>query len=255
MHLAIIGGTGLSELEGLEKIRHRVISTPFGEPSGPLTIGQMAGCEVVFLPRHGYNHRIPPHAVNYLANMWALRELGVKHVLAVSSVGGITAQMQPGALCVPDQIIDYTWGRPSTYFESDLESVTQVDFSYPYHQPLREGLLRAGRALEIPLIDGGTYGATQGPRFETAAEIRRYEQDGCDVVGMTGMPEAVLARECDIYYASLNVVANRAAGKNGGGPVDFKVVNRTVRDSMQDVRRLFIYLLQMRDFSVCGGDE
>ncbi len=255
MQLAIIGGTGLSELEGLEILRHQVISTPFGEPSGPLTIGRLAGCDVVFLPRHGYNHRIPPHAINYLANMWALRELGVKHILAVSSVGGITEQMQPGTLCVPDQIIDYTWGRPSTFFESDLESVTHVDFSYPYHQPLREGLLRAGMALEIPLIDGGTYGATQGPRFETAAEIRRFEQDGCDVVGMTGMPEAVLARECDMRYASLNVVGNRAAGKNGGGPVDLHFVSQTISAAMRDVRRLFVHLLQTRDCAVCAEDE
>lgn len=255
MQLAIIGGTGLSELEGLEIIRHQVISTPFGEPSGPLTIGQMAGCEVIFLPRHGYNHRIPPHAINYRANLWALRELGVEHILAVSSVGGVTANMQPGNLCVPDQIIDYTWGRPSTFFDSDLESVTHVDFSYPYHQPLREGLLRAGKALDIPLIDGGTYGATQGPRFETAAEIRRFEQDGCDVVGMTGMPEAVLARECDIFYASLNVVANRAAGKNSGGPIDFPQINKTIHTAMQDVRRIFIHLLQTRDCAVCGTGE
>ncbi len=255
MHLAIIGGTGLSELEGMDTLRHQVFSTPFGEPSGPLTIGRLAGCDVVFLPRHGYNHRIPPHAINYLANMWALREMGVKHVLAVSSVGGITDQMQPGTLCVPDQIIDYTWGRPSTFFETDLEAVTHVDFSYPYHQPLREALLRAGKALDIPLVDGGTYGASQGPRFETAAEIRRYEQDGCDVVGMTGMPEAVLARECDMLYASLNVVGNRAAGKNGGGPVDFRAVNQTIGEAMHHVRRLFVHLLQTRDCAVCGDGE
>ena len=253
MHLAIIGGTGLSQLDGLESVRHQVISTPYGEPSGPVSIGQMAGCEVVFLPRHGYNHRIPPHGINYRANLWALKELGVERILAVSSVGGIAPGMQPGALCVPDQIIDYTWGRPNTFFEGELEAVTHVDFSYPYDADLRASLLRAGAALSIPLIDGGTYGAMQGPRLETAAEIQRMQRDGCDVVGMTGMPEAILARECDIRYASLNVVANRAAGMNGGGLVDFHEINQTIRDRMAAVRRLFLHLLNTRDCAVCGN--
>ncbi|WP_407276758.1 S-methyl-5'-thioinosine phosphorylase [Halothiobacillus sp. DCM-1] len=252
MHLAFIGGTGLSQMDGLDSVRHQVVSTPYGEPSGPLSIGRMAGCEVVFLPRHGYNHRIPPHAINYRANLWALRELGVERILAVSSVGGISPAMQPGSLCVPDQLIDYTWGRPSTFFEGDLESVTHVDFSYPYDAALRGALLRAGAALDIPLIDGGTYGAAQGPRFETAAEIRRMQRDGCDLVGMTGMPEAILARECDIQYASLTVVANRAAGLNGGKPLDFHEVNQTIRQSMASVQRLFLHLLSTRDCVVCG---
>ncbi|MHB8919454.1 MAG: S-methyl-5'-thioinosine phosphorylase [Halothiobacillus sp.] len=251
MHLAIIGGTGLSQLDGLETVRHQVVSTPFGEPSGPLSIGRMAGCEVVFLPRHGYNHRIPPHEINYRANIWALREMGITRVLAVSSVGGITASMQPGTLCLPDQIIDYTWGRPSTFFEGDLESVTHIDFSYPFSQPLRESFLHAAATLNIPLIDGGTYGATQGPRLETAAEILKLERDGCDVVGMTGMPEAVLARESDMLYASLNVVANRAAGKNGGGAVDFSQMNQTIAHAMRDVRQIFTHILHTRDCAIC----
>jgi len=254
MHLAIIGGTGLSQLEGLESVRHQVVSTPFGEPSGPLSIGRMSGCEVVFLPRHGYNHRIAPHEINYRANIWALKEMGITRILAVSSVGGITPAMQPGSLCVPDQIIDYTWGRPSTFFEGDLESVTHIDFSYPFAQPLRAAFLRSAAALSIPLIDGGTYGATQGPRLETAAEILRFERDGCDVVGMTGMPEAVLARECDMFYASLNVVANRAAGKNGGGAVDFSKMNHTIAHAMSDVRALFTHVLQTRDCAICADN-
>lgn len=252
MQLAIIGGTGLSQLDGLESVRHQVISTPYGEPSGPLSIGRMAGCEVVFLPRHGYNHRIPPHAINYRANLWALRELGIERILAVSSVGGIGAAMQPGCLCVPDQIIDYTWGRPNTFFEGELDSVTHVDFSYPYDADLRASLIRAANLLGIPLIDGGTYGATQGPRLETAAEIQRMQRDGCDLVGMTGMPEAILARECDIRYASLTVVANRAAGFNGGDLVDFHEINQTIRHAMDAVRQLFMHLLTTRDCVVCG---
>lgn len=254
MRLAIIGGTGLSQLAGLESIRHQVVSTPFGEPSGPLSIGQMSGCEVVFLPRHGYNHRIAPHEINYRANIWALKEMGITRILAVSSVGGISPAMSPGTLCVPDQLIDYTWGRPSTFFEGDLESVTHVDFSYPFAESLRAAFLRAAHALAIPIVDGGTYGATQGPRLETAAEVARFERDGCDVVGMTGMPEAVLARESDIEYASLNVVGNWAAGKNGGGTVDFGKINHTIAQAMADVRAIFTHVLQTRDCAVCAAD-
>ncbi|WP_322628892.1 S-methyl-5'-thioinosine phosphorylase [Halothiobacillus sp.] len=247
MYLAIIGGTGLSQLDGMEEMRHQVVSTPYGEPSGPITVGRMGGQEILFLPRHGYNHRIAPHEINYRANIWALREMQVTKILAVSAVGGISATMTPGSLCVPDQIIDYTWGRPSTFFEGDLESVTHVDFSYPYDEQLRNAFLQAGAALSIPMIDGGTYGATQGPRFETAAEIRRLEQDGCHVVGMTGMPEAVLARESDIRYASLNVVGNWAAGRSGPRLVSMAEISQTLRVSMKDVRRVLGQILQHQE--------
>ena len=247
MHLAIIGGTGLSQIEGIDEVRHQVVSTPFGEPSGPVTIGRMQGCQVVFLPRHGYNHRIPPHQINYRANIWALRELKVSRILAVAAVGGIHPDMGPGSLVVPDQLIDYTWGRPSTFYEGDLDSVTHVDFTYPYDAPLRETFLAAGRALDLPMIDGGTYGATQGPRLETAAEIRRLERDGCDVVGMTGMPEAVLAREAGIDYASLNVVANWAAGVHDGETVSMKEIEKTLSTAMRQVRSVLKEIL--------GGEE
>lgn len=251
MHLAIIGGTGLSQVEGIEKVRHQVVPTPFGEPSGPVTIGRMQGCQVVFLPRHGYNHRIPPHQVNYRANIWALRELKVTRILAVAAVGGIHPDMGPGTLVVPDQLIDYTWGRPSTYYEGDLDSVTHVDFTYPYDASLRESFLSAGRALDLPMIDGGTYGATQGPRLETAAEIRRLERDGCDVVGMTGMPEAVLAREAGIDYASLNVVANWAAGVHDGETVSMKDIEQTLSTSMRQVRQILKQILSDQDQMLC----
>jgi len=254
MQLAIIGGTGLSKIKGLEVVRHQVISTPYGEPSGPLTIGRMAGFDVVFLPRHGYNHRIPPHQVNYRANMWALKELGVSRVLAVAAVGGIAEDMGPGVVCVPDQLIDYTWGRPSTFFEGDLESVTHVDFTYPYDQPIRESILAAARECDLDIVDGGTYGATQGPRLETAAEIGRLERDGCTVVGMTGMPEAVLAREIGIRYASLNVVANWAAGKNDGQTVEMSEIEATLDETMVQVRGVLSHLLERRDEAVCGPD-
>ncbi|MFP4154349.1 MAG: S-methyl-5'-thioinosine phosphorylase [Halothiobacillaceae bacterium] len=243
MRVAIIGGTGLCNLENLEVVRHQVIATPYGEPSSPATIGRMAGVDVVFLPRHGYSHRIPPHMINYRANIWALRELGVEAILAVAAVGGITGRMAPGVLCVPDQIIDYTWGRSSTFFDHDLESVTHVDFSFPYDARLRAAYLSACQAAGVEAIDGGTYGATQGPRLETAAEIRRLEQDGCDVVGMTGMPEAVLARELGIAYASLNVVANRAAGKEGDEVITMAQIEQTIDECMARVKQILAQVL------------
>jgi len=254
MHLAIIGGTGLSKINGLEVVRHQVVSTPYGEPSGPLTIGRMAGCDVVFLPRHGYNHRIPPHQVNYRANMWALKELGISRIVAVAAVGGISEEMGPGALCVPDQLIDYTWGRPSTFFEGALDSVTHVDFTYPYDQPVRESILSAAKSQGLDIVDGGVYGATQGPRLETAAEIRRLERDGCTVVGMTGMPEAVLAREIGLRYASLNVVANWAAGKDNGRVVEMSEIESTLDEAMVRVRQILSVLLERREEAVCGTD-
>lgn len=251
MHLAIIGGTGLSQIEGIEDVRHQMVSTPFGEPSGPVTIGRLQGCDVVFLPRHGYNHRIPPHQINYRANIWALRELNVSRILAVAAVGGIHPDMGPGSLIVPDQLIDYTWGRPSTYYEGDLESVTHVDFTYPYDESLRQAFLEAGKTLDIPIVDGGTYGATQGPRLETAAEIRRLERDGCDVVGMTGMPEAVLAREAEIEYASLNVVANWAAGVHDGETISMAEIEKTLSNSMRGVRKVLKQILSGEDRMLC----
>lgn len=253
MHLAIIGGTGLSQIEGIRDVRHQMVSTPFGEPSGPLTIGRLQGCEVVFLPRHGYNHRIPPHQVNYRANIWALRELGVSRVFAVAAVGGIHPDMGPGTLVVPDQLIDYTWGRPATFYEGDLDSITHIDFTCPYDQSLRRTFLSGGREMGLHLIDGGTYGATQGPRLETAAEIRRLERDGCDVVGMTGMPETVLAREAGLEYASLNVVANWAAGIHDGDTVSMEAIDRTLGEAMVRVRRMLAHILGEESRKLCDS--
>lgn len=212
--IAIIGGTGLSSLKTL-KIRHREVAfTPYGEPSGPLTHGRLNGRDVVFLARHGHGHTIPPHKVNYRANLWALHAAGATQVLAVASVGGIREDLAPGKLAFPDQLIDYTSGRAHTYFEQDLEHVTHIDFTQPYDRTLREKLIQAARQAELQAVESGTYGAAQGPRLETAAEINRLERDGCDMVGMTGMPEAALARELDLAYACCAVVANWAAGRS-----------------------------------------
>ena len=214
--IAFIGGTGLSAMEKLEVIRKESIATPFGEPSGPLTFGRLLDREVVFLARHGYQHNIPPHRVNYRANMWALQQAGVERVIAVAAVGGITEKMGPAQVAIPDQIIDYTYGRDATYYDGGEAAVVHVDFSYPYSQTLREKLIAAAQGQAFSVASTGTYGATQGPRLETAAEIRRMKQDGCDLVGMTGMPEAVLARELELEYACCAVVANWAAGCTEG---------------------------------------
>ncbi|MEJ2516008.1 MAG: S-methyl-5'-thioinosine phosphorylase [Gammaproteobacteria bacterium] len=210
--LAIIGGTGLSDLAGLTISRRQEVATPWGEPSAPVSLGRMAGREAVFLPRHGSGHTIAPHRVNYRANIWALREVGATEIVAVNAVGGIREDLVPGGLCVPDQIVDYTFGRGHTFFEGRGQPVRHVDFTEPYSAATRARLLAAGRQAGVDIVDGGTYGATQGPRLETAAEIARMARDGCHMVGMTGMPEAALARELEVAYACCAVVVNRAAG-------------------------------------------
>jgi|SRR5208282_3146324 len=212
--LAIIGGSGLAQLPNLRVLRRQNVSTPYGDPSSPLTFGTLANKEVVFLARHGDNHTIPPHEINYRANIWALHAQGVKKTLAVASVGGIRADLAPGVLVIPDQIIDYTHGRAATFVVQGGE-INHVDFTHPYCMKLRTACLAAARRADEKIIDGGVYGATQGPRLETAAEINRLERDGADMVGMTGMPEAALAREIGLCYAAIAVVVNPAAGRGG----------------------------------------
>jgi len=213
---AIIGGTGLTELSGFALREALHIDTPYGAPSAAVLRGEYAGREVLFLARHGHPHRIPPHQVNYRANLWALKQAGAQALLAVNAVGGIHAAMGSGHFCVPHQLIDYSYGRAHTFFEGDLEHVTHIDFSYPYDEPLRARLIGALSGEGFAFSSHGVYGCTQGPRLETAAEIARMERDGCDIVGMTGMPEAALARELELPYACLALVVNPAAGKSGG---------------------------------------
>ena len=213
---AIIGGTGLTQLEGLTLKEERLFDTPYGAPSAPVLSGEYARRDVLFLARHGHPHRIAPHQVNYRANLWALKQAGAGAIIAINAVGGIHAAMGTGHLCVAHQIIDYTWGREHTYFAGDIEPVTHVDFSYPYDEALRGKLNAALQVLGYPHSSHGVYGATQGPRLESVAEIARMERDGCDIVGMTGMPEAALARELGLPYACLALVVNPAAGKSSG---------------------------------------
>jgi 5'-methylthioinosine phosphorylase len=215
-HLAIIGGTGLSQLAEFKIIKRDSISTPYGKPSADFLTGELQGKQVVFLARHGNPHSIAPHKINFCANIWGLKQLGIENIIAVAAVGGITPEMVPAHIAIPDQIIDYSYGRKHTFFEDENDPVTHIDFSYPYSQTLRSHLIQAAKKAGVAISPIGTYGCTQGPRLETAAEIRRMEQDGCDLVGMTGMPEAALARELGINYATVSVIANWAAGKMEG---------------------------------------
>ena len=237
--LAIIGGSGLSQLGNLEIKLRKVARTPYGEPSGPLTFGRVGGCDVVFLARHGYGHTVAPHEVNYRANLWALKEEGVTGVVSVASVGGIRKDLGPGTLMLPDQIIDYTWGRGSTFFEGADAPVTHIDFTQPYSSALRQRIREAAGLCGERLAEGGVYAATQGPRLETAAEINRMERDGADVVGMTGMPEAVLARELGLEYAAIAVVANYAAGRGDSARgVSLERIAAVLEEAMGRVRKI-----------------
>jgi 5'-methylthioinosine phosphorylase len=219
IELAVIGGTGLYKLAGLEGVEALVGDTVHGAPSGPVRVGRIAGHRVAFLARHGEDHSIPPHRVNYRANLRRLQDLGAVRVLAINTVGGITERFAPRTLACPDQIIDYTWGRISTFWDESGGDPLHVDFTEPYSTGLRRAVLNAALRVGVGIIDGGCYGATQGPRLESKAEIARLRRDGCDLVGMTGMPEAGLARELGLDYASLAVVANWAAGCGDGGEI------------------------------------
>lgn len=240
--VAIIGGTGLTSLAGLEITGQEMIQTPFGEPSSTLVYGHYCGHDVIFLPRHGAGHTVPPHKINYRANIWCLKEAGAKNIIAVNAVGGIRADMQDGCMVIPEQIIDYTWSRSNTFFEGNQSSVVHVDFTKPYCDSLRQNLLTGAGSAGLAIIDNGTYGATQGPRLETAAEINRMERDGCDIVGMTGMPEAVLARELEVCYACVALVVNRAAGR-GEGEITMQEIEQNLKSGMDQVRLLLEYTI------------
>ena len=235
--IAIIGGTGLTALQGLEISAKDTVTTKYGDPSGAISRGQLAGKEILFLPRHGYEHTIPPHKVNYRANIAALQQAGAEYIIAVNAVGGITAEMQASVVVIPDQLIDYTWSRQHTFFDGGESGVEHIDFTQPYCETLRASLIQAGKQAGIDLIDYGTYAVTQGPRLETPAEINKYDRDGCHIVGMTGMPEAALARELALCYASVSVVANMAAGR-GEGEITMAEIEHNLETGMARVRRV-----------------
>lgn len=243
--IAIIGGTGLSQLDNIEITSTQQIDTPFGCPSDDYIEGTLQGKSLVFLARHGTPHNIPPHKINYRANIWGLKQLGVSEIIAVAAVGGITSTMAPAHLAIPNQIIDYTYGREHTYFADDLDAVTHIDFSFPYNRTLREQLIQSATDEHLSISHSGVYGCTQGPRLESAAEIIRMERDGCDLVGMTAMPEAALAKELDLKYAAINVVANWAAGKSAG-EISMAEIEHHLKKGMSDVAKLLTRFIQNR---------
>ena len=244
--LAIIGGSGLTELANLEVVRREIVRTPYGDPSGAITHGTIRGEPVVFLARHGYGHTIPPHKVNYRANIWALAQQDVKYIVSVASVGGIRADLKPGTLAIPDQIIDYTYGREFTYFNGTDRSVVHVDFTHPYCEALRQRLALAAEQASEAVLQGGTYAASQGPRLESAAEIDRFERDGADMVGMTGMPEAGLARELGLCYAAIAVVVNYAAGRgDSAAGIKLADINTVSRGALTRVHKILDYLVTL----------
>ena len=218
--LAVVGGSGFDIHACGDYVGERVTATPYGQTSAPLQLYRNGDQIVVFLPRHGIPHSIPPHRISYRANLWALRDYGCTRIVAINTVGGIGAAAEVGALLLPDQIIDYTYGREHTFSDSADVPLVHVDFTEPYSAALRGSLLIAASKAGVALHDGGVYGATQGPRLESAAEIQRMQRDGCELVGMTGMPEAALARELDLEYAALCLVVNLAAGRGGAITVE-----------------------------------
>jgi 5'-methylthioadenosine phosphorylase len=247
--LAIIGGTGLTNLANLQITRREVVRTPYGEPSGHLSYGQIAfdgrQAEVIFLARHGYGHTIPPHEVNYRANIWALHSVGVTRILAVNSVGGVSAAMGPGVIAVPDQLVDYTWGRKHTMFEGDAP-VTHIDFTFPFCATARQLYLDAAAAVGIAVAGQGVLGVTQGPRLETLAEVNRMERDGCTLVGMTSLPEASLAREMGLSYATLALSMNHAAGRGSSSAgIKLEDADQVLAVGMEKVRTILAKAVEL----------
>ncbi len=241
--IAIIGGSGLSQLNGLKDIRREVGRTPYGDPSAPLTIGMQGENEIIFLPRHGLSHQIPPHQVNYRANIWVLKSMGVEQIYAVGATGSIDPALKPRDIVIPSQLIDYTYGREQTFYDGSNAMVEHIDFSHPYTEALRQRLIAAAGTLKASLHTKGVYAATQGPRLETAAEIDRIDRDGGTIVGMTGMPEAALARELEMQYALISLVVNPAAGRDGDAVISMQDIVAHLNAGMKDVCRIFEVML------------
>ena len=242
--LAVIGGTGLYRFPGLESIERHDRDTPYGKPSGSIVCGTVAGQRVAFLARHGEGHSIAPHRINYRANVWALHQVGARRIVGVNAVGGIREDMAPRAVAIPNQVIDYTSGRLTSFCDAEGAEVKHIDFSEPYSAALRRALIAAAGTAGIAVVDGGCYGATQGPRLETRAEIARLRRDGCDLVGMTGMPEAALARELECEYACLALVANWAAGCGDEAEISLDEIFANLEAATGEVPKIIAALLR-----------
>jgi len=239
---AIIGGSGLYKFDGLEVIEQKKIVTPFGDPSDLLTIGTLEGKKIYFLPRHGEKHHLPPHKVNYRANIYALKSMKISHVISVNAVGGVVKSLAAGDIVIPDQMIDYTYGREHTFSDGTNNPVVSgkvehIDFTEPFDEDLRHKILSGAKNISLPVVADGVYGCTQGPRLETAAEIKKLAHDGCTLVGMTAMPEAALARELGLSYASISIVANLAAGLSDA-PLTVEDIHAVVANGLEKIQRL-----------------
>jgi 5'-deoxy-5'-methylthioadenosine phosphorylase len=247
--VAVIGGTGMNQWPGLEVHKQLRMDTPYGAPSAPLLLGKVYGIEALFLARHGEGHKIPPHAINYRANLWALQQAGAHSVVAIAAVGAIAPWLPPGAVAVPEDLIDYTSDRQHTYSDGAGAELQHVTFTEPYSERVRRELIHAALAARIDIAESGVMAVTQGPRLESAAEIRRLKRDGCDMVGMTGMPEAGLARELGLDYACLALSVNWAAGI-GRGDIHAEI-QESIDSGMQRVRAI----LQQALPALRAGDE
>ncbi|MEQ1437816.1 S-methyl-5'-thioinosine phosphorylase [Fontimonas sp. SYSU GA230001] len=234
--VAVIGGTGMNQWPGLEIDERRSVSTPYGVPSAPLLFGRAYGVRAVFLARHGEGHKLPPHAINYRANLAALQQAGVTDIVAIAAVGGIADWFAPGEVAIPEDVIDYTWGREHTYADGrEGRALQHVEFTQPYAPRLRRILLDAARAASVTVAGAGVMAVTQGPRLESAAEVRRLQRDGADMIGMTGMPEAALAAELGLAYACVAVSVNWAAGIKGVGDIHAEI-EQSIDAGMTKVR-------------------
>ena len=241
--LAVIGGTGVDKFPGLELERRKVVQTPYGLPSSPILYGRYQDQQVVFLARHGNKHTIPPHQINYRANIWALQKIGVQRIFSLAAVGGINSAFKNADLILPDQLIDYTWGRKHTFFEAPEEAVTHIDFSQPYCPDFHADLVKIAAIADIAVHPQAVYGATQGPRLETIAEIDRMAGDGCDIVGMTAMPEAALAKELGLCYASCAIIANPAAGRGDTKEIAMAEIEACVAQGLSQAQALLVAYL------------
>jgi 5'-methylthioadenosine phosphorylase len=241
MKVGIIGGTGFYEDGILSEEKDVVLSTPYGQAS--IKMGVYKGREVVFLARHGAGHTVPPHLVNYRANIWALREIGVEKVIATAAVGSLQKDLRPGEIVLVDQFLDFTKSRSQTFFEGDGDGVLHVDVTNPYCPSLREEICRSAEMIQVVLHNGGTYVCTEGPRYETPAEIRMFRSLGGDVVGMTSVPEVVLAKEATLCYAAITLVTNYGAGI-ASRPLSHQDVISAMNDAQGLLRRIIFSALE-----------
>lgn len=249
INIAIIGGTGVYDPRILTDVREETVSTPFGDVS--FKVGQYAGKDVAFIPRHGSRHSIPPHLINYRANIWAMKKIGVKNILATTAVGSLNLSMKPGDFVLVDQFLDFTKGRISSFYEGGDRGVVHVDVTDPYCPALRSIVSKAAVSLGISLHEQGVYVCTEGPRFETPAEIRMFSKLGGDLVGMTNVPEVVLAREAEMCYSTVSMVTNFAAGISTQPLTHAEVVD-TMRNNSENIKHLIMKTIELIDDADCS---